>query len=100
MLDRQVVFSQGNDPPSYFVLRQKADELIVLLAERYRLSDQQRQVVRRSIILVLNKTVPAMFIRNVQAPLPQKLCVQYRERLLAYLQRVFVSSQSAIEASK
>jgi hypothetical protein len=64
------------------------------------LSQQQQQNVRRSIVLVLHKTIPAMFTRNVQAPLDLKLCAQYRERLLAYLHRVFGSSQSATDASR
>jgi hypothetical protein len=100
MPDRHVTFSQGNDPPSYFELRQKADELVDLLAKYYGLSQQQQQNVRRSIVLVLHKTIPAMFTRNVQAPLDLKLCAQYRERLLAYLHRVFGSSQSATDASR
>lgn len=94
----KLVFSEGNEPPSYFELRQKSEELVLELGTHFQLSEEQQQNVRRAIVLVLHKTVPAMFIRDVKAPLAPQLCVLYKERLLALLERVCRSPQSAVES--
>lgn len=85
MTDRKIIFSEGNEPATYFELSQLIEPLSAAWARRTGLPHDIVQELRGNLTRLLNKEMRALRLTHIHAPLPRLMidciCVQWEQCL-------------------